>query len=185
MKRKVKVILVVVALIASVFTTYVLVQYYDFNKYYTMLGNEDTSKEAYKYFLQNRKMTVYNLLSKLQYEEENPIIRHQVLILLRAMNCKQCEEGYLGLLDDPDWRMRIFVLDALGEIGMKGYNELLKEIINDERREINLKISAVMNLGKYGGKEELKYLEKLIDEFPEDENKINIAIQNSIAKLQL
>ncbi len=100
------------------------------------------------------------LLKRLS-DENDSFIRSDIIQIVSSIKCPGCEENLVPLLNDPDWRVRYFTIDALGKLGYKMLAACLPEIIlNDPNQEV--KIGAIMSLGEYGKEKDIPFLEDLL-----------------------
>jgi HEAT repeat protein len=137
----------------------------DLDKLYAGLKDPSRAEESFEELILYGYEAVAYLLKALP-SEGDPIVKTHMLLLIGGLGCKDCGQDLMPYLDDSNWRVRIYTIDALDEvghfndIGHEATADILRRIImSDEKTQV--KIRAIMVFGDYGNEDDIIFLEAL------------------------
>lgn len=126
---------------------------------YENLKEVDKRERAFAVLSQSGRKAGDYLAQKLATEKDVRV-KWDLVQLIGLTGCSDCEGMLIPLLNDPDWRLRIFVIDALAELGFRDLRQFLYRIIADDM-DNRVKAKAIMTLGKIGHPEDITLLKNL------------------------
>jgi len=153
-----------------------------FETLYKNLNNVEQKEKAFAEFIKYGKKSGDYLSKKLTTEKDN-IIKTDVMQIIGIIGCTNCENGLVVFLNDPNWRMRFFTIDSLDKLTYKNISSFLPNIIRNDSNT-NVKIKAIITLGKYGNTKDIIFLENLLDQKEYKGNKLSKAINIALVDLK-
>ncbi len=88
--------------------------------------------------------------------DTSPLVKIYAVRFLSRLKAKDAVPGILALQNDPDWRVRVEVLNAVNRIGADMFNSYYEERISDE--SLHVKKRAIQIIGRH----KIKVAEKTI-----------------------
>lgn len=155
----------------------------DFSILYAKLKDREYGAESFKQFV-NRGKTAGDYLANKIASEKDDLTKVNAIQIIGITGCTNCEQDLSTFLNDPNWRMRFFALDTLDKLNYDRMSPLLHKVIKNDVNK-NMKIKAIMILGKCGSKNDIIFLKNLRHQREYDDQKISKAIDIAIEKLKL
>ena len=153
-----------------------------FDNLYQAIKKPETREAGFFEFFKYGKRAGDYLISKLPIETDN-MLKGDIINVIGHLGCTDCEGKLVPFLSDPDGRVRVMTIDTLDELKYKNISMLLPEIIINDRSK-NVKIRAIMALGKYGGAKDIDFLENLVKQEEYKEKYLSRAINNALITLR-
>ena len=153
-----------------------------FEDLYQGLKKVEAKEKSFMKFTQYNKKAGDYLIKKLPEEKDN-LIKTDVIQIIGFSGCTNCEERLISLLNDSDWHVRFFVIDTLDKLNYKDMPILLPKVIINDTNE-NVRIEAIITLGKYGNEKDISFLEGLVSQKDYKTKKLSKAIDIALTKLK-
>ncbi len=190
MKLKMKPIKILIFIVAFITLFYISITFYfthspvnrDFDNLYQTIKDPKTREAGFANFFKYGKSAGDYLINKLPVETDD-ILKSDIISVIGHLGCTDCQEKLIPFLSDPDWRVRVFTIDALDDLKYKNISLLLPEIITKDNYK-NVKIKAIMTLGKYGSAKDISFLENLAKQEEYKEKNLSKAIDNALSRLK-
>ena len=155
----------------------------EFDSLYSELKNAEQNEDSFLKFISLGEKSCDYLLKKLAVEKD-ALMKRYILQIIGFIRCSNCEEELIPFLRDPDWQVRFFTIDVLDKFEYDKLVSLLHHIIlNDPNTQV--KIGAIMALGKLGNTKDLPFLDNLAAEKEYQDKNLIKAISIASAQLKL
>lgn len=145
-----------------------------FDNLYEKMKKNDNKEEVFLTFATHGKNAGNYLINRL-VDEKDSILKSDVIQIIGFTGCLNCEEKLVMFLTDPDWRVRFFTIDTLDRLEYKKISLHLPKIIIKDTNN-NVRVCAIMSLGKYGNTKDMNFLKDISKRKDYDNEKITKAI---------
>ncbi len=186
--RRIKLIVFIVAFITIFYVSFTFHFTHNpvdrkLNNLYRTIKNPETREAGFAGFFEYGKRSGDYLITKLPVETDD-MLKSDIINVIGHLGCTDCVEKLIPFLNDPDSRVRFFTIDALDELKYENISTILPDIIRKDNYK-NVKIKAIMTLGKYGGAKDIDFLENLSKQKEYKEKNLTKAINNALSRLKL
>ena len=155
----------------------------EFDILYNELKSPEQKEDSFLGFISLGEKSCDYLLKKLVMENDI-LMKRDLLQIIGFIKCSNCEKKLVPFLKDPDWRIRFFTIDALDKLEYEKLSSLLRHIIvNDANRQV--RIEAIIALGKSGNTKDLQFLHNLAGRKEYQNKKLIEAINMALANRRL
>lgn len=154
----------------------------ELESFYQEIKKPETREAGFAKFFKYGKSSGDYLINKLPIETDN-MLKSDIINAIGHLGCTDCKEKLIPFLSDPDSRVRFFTIDTLDELKYQNISMLLPEIITKDNFK-NVKIKAIITLGKYGSAKDIDFLENLAKQEEYKEKNLSEAIKNALSRLK-